>query len=124
MSLILTTKLSGVKRDRPKGPQKRKLPSRPNSMLISSGDQGAGEEEEEQPSINLLGQPESKTQSPPPPEEDEQEVPRTGLKLRRVTDLPGTSALSRNMSAQYDTGSNIMVLNCPFLPAAKRQVMG
>ena len=69
-------------------------------MLISSG---VGEvEEEEQPSINLLGQPESKTQSPPPPEEDEQEVPRTGLKLRRVTDLPGTFALSRNMSAQYD----------------------
>ena len=88
-----------MKRDRPKGPQKRKLPSRPNSMLISSG---VGEvEEEEQPSINLLGQPESKTQSPPPPEEDEQEVPRTGLKLRRVTDLPGTFALSRKMPMQY-----------------------
>ena len=93
-----------MKRDRPKGPQKRKLPSRPNSMLISSGDQGAGEEEEEQPSINLLGQPESKTQSPPPPEEDEQEVPRTGLKLRRVTDLPGTFALSRKMPMQYYGG--------------------
>ena len=104
MSLILIKKLPGVKRDRPKGPQKRKLPSRPNSMLISSGDQGAGEEEEEQPSINLLGQPESKTQSPPPPEEDEQEVPRTGLKLRRVTDLPGTFALSRKMPMQYYGG--------------------
>ena len=83
-------KIPGVKRDRPKGPQKRKLPSRPNSMLISSsGDQGGGgEEEEEQPSIDLGHQPASKTQSPPP-KEDEQEVPRTGLKLRRVTDLPG-----------------------------------
>ena len=82
-------KLPGVKRDRPKGPQKRKLPSRPNSMLISSsGDQGGGEEEDEEEHTNL-GQPASKTQQTPPPEEDEQEVPRTGLKLRRVTDLPG-----------------------------------
>ena len=72
-------------RNRPKGPQKRKLPSRGSKIL-------SPEEEEMVVAATAAASQEPAEETTSAAAEEEEEVTRTGLKLRRVKDLPTVHA--------------------------------